>query len=82
MSQSLKTLRITEQETFRAQLTEVGSQAPTYISEGLAAGEEPLVPVQLYMPLSDARRFGGFLFEWMELKVSTASLAPDPGAKP
>ena len=82
MSRTLKKLRITEHSSFRAQLVEVGSEAPTALSEGLGADEEPLVPVQLYMPLSDARRFGGLLYEWMEIKVFTASLEPDPKEVP
>lgn len=74
MSQTLQTLKTTKHGTYRATLVEMGQELPIHVSEALAAGEEPMVPVRLYMPLSDARRFGAMMFEWMELKVSTASL--------
>ena len=75
MSQSLKTLKVTEKGAFRALLVEVGPTLSGHLDdEMMDAGDEPVVPVQLHMPLSDARRFASMLFEWMELKASTASL--------
>lgn len=75
MSDSLKTLKITEHGTYRAQLIELGANPSPGTLREIEDGEEPVVPVLLHMPLSDARRFGSMLFEWMELKASTASTA-------
>jgi hypothetical protein len=73
MSESLKTLKITGRGTYRAQLIELGAEPSPGSLRALENGE-PVVPVVLHMPLSDARRFGTMMYEWMELKASTASL--------
>ena len=72
MSLTLDTLKITEHGTYRARLIELGDAAPS--SRHIRDGDEPIVAVTLQMPLSDARRFGSMMYEWMELKASTASL--------
>jgi hypothetical protein len=74
MAKTLRSLKLTKTGTYRAQLVEMG---PTREPQILHADDEPLVEVSLRMPLSDARRFGGMMYEWMELETSTACLTED-----
>ena len=72
---SSKRMKITSQGSFRAQVVHLG--AP---DQELAPGEsmnfdgQPLVAVTLLMPLTDARRFGSLLYEWVELSATIAEI--------
>jgi len=75
MTHSFKALKITNRDAYRAQVVAVGN--PNLLLLDMA--EEPIVDVSLRMPLSDARRLGFLLYEWVELSASQATLE-DPGA--
>lgn len=75
-----KQLKVEPAGTFRAQVFQMGGdpddggvpQRPPY--------PQTMVEVRMMMPLSDARRLGALMYQWLELDVTTAKLEdPDEG---
>lgn len=73
MTASLKDLRRTREDAYRAMVIELGPPDPSDLDEG----GEPLVLVSVHVPLSDARRMGSdLLYKWVEIVALEPSPAP------
>jgi hypothetical protein len=71
-NEQLTKIKRTEEGTYRAQLVEIGGGPP------FAIEDEPIVAVTFHMPLSDARRLGGLMYDPLELKATKAELSEGP----